>query len=147
MPGWIIEAGSHILGVGLPGTGVLQFQPPDCRPFCKLHGSVYVSPSSAGKSVSLGGINQSIDRIIELLLKLRCVVRKPAIEAQISRLIDLDGVAFLLGLQQGKAWMLQLLSVACISLAAKMEESEVPILLDLQVGPFSRQTKDRYAYL
>jgi len=36
-------------------------------------------------------------------------------------------------LPQGKAWMLQLLSVACISLAAKMEESEVPILLDLQV--------------
>jgi len=36
-------------------------------------------------------------------------------------------------LQQGKDWMLQLLSVACISLAAKMEESEVPILLDLQV--------------
>jgi hypothetical protein len=36
-------------------------------------------------------------------------------------------------LQQGKAWMLQLLSVACLSLAAKMEETEVPILLDLQV--------------
>ncbi|KAG0559519.1 hypothetical protein KC19_10G111400 [Ceratodon purpureus] len=34
---------------------------------------------------------------------------------------------------QGKEWMLQLLSVACISLAAKMEESHVPILLDLQV--------------
>ncbi|KAG0559521.1 hypothetical protein KC19_10G111500 [Ceratodon purpureus] len=36
-------------------------------------------------------------------------------------------------LPQGRDWMLQLLSVACISLAAKMEESEVPILLDLQV--------------
>lgn len=36
-------------------------------------------------------------------------------------------------LPQGKDWMLQLLSVACISLAAKMEESEVPILLELQV--------------
>jgi cyclin D1/2/4 len=36
-------------------------------------------------------------------------------------------------LPQGKAWMLQLLSVACISLAAKMEETEVPVLLDLQV--------------
>lgn len=30
--------------------------------------------------------------------------------------------------------MLQLLSVACTSLAAKMEESDVPILLDFQVG-------------
>uniref|UniRef100_A0A7I4AZF3 Cyclin N-terminal domain-containing protein n=1 Tax=Physcomitrium patens TaxID=3218 RepID=A0A7I4AZF3_PHYPA len=34
---------------------------------------------------------------------------------------------------EGKEWMLQLLSVACISLAAKMEESDVPILLDFQV--------------
>lgn len=31
--------------------------------------------------------------------------------------------------------MIQLLSVACLSLAAKMEEIEVPLLLDLQVGP------------
>lgn len=36
-------------------------------------------------------------------------------------------------LQQGKAWMIQLLSVACLSLAAKMEETEVPLSLDLQV--------------
>ncbi|KAI5073563.1 hypothetical protein GOP47_0011576 [Adiantum capillus-veneris] len=35
----------------------------------------------------------------------------------------------------GKSWMLQLLSVACLSLAAKMEEVDVPLLLDLQVGP------------
>lgn len=39
----------------------------------------------------------------------------------------------LTAVQQGKAWMLQLLSVACVSLAAKMEETEVPVLLDLQV--------------
>ncbi|RRT46032.1 hypothetical protein BHM03_00028099 [Ensete ventricosum] len=32
-----------------------------------------------------------------------------------------------------KAWMTQLLSVACLSLAAKMEEIEVPLSLDLQV--------------
>lgn len=36
-------------------------------------------------------------------------------------------------LPQGKAWMAQLLSVACLSLAAKMEETEVPLSLDLQV--------------
>ena len=40
-------------------------------------------------------------------------------------------------LQKGKAWMIQLLSVACLSLAAKMEETEVPLLLDLQVMEFS----------
>ncbi|RWV87441.1 hypothetical protein GW17_00050558, partial [Ensete ventricosum] len=37
-------------------------------------------------------------------------------------------------LPQGKAWMTQLLSVACLCLAAKMEETEVPLSLDLQVG-------------
>lgn len=34
----------------------------------------------------------------------------------------------------GKAWMMQLLAVACLSIAAKMEETEVPLSLDLQVG-------------
>ncbi|XP_058096994.1 cyclin-D3-1-like isoform X2 [Magnolia sinica] len=34
----------------------------------------------------------------------------------------------------GKAWMMQLLAIACLSLAAKMEETEVPLSLDLQVG-------------
>ncbi|XP_029119324.1 cyclin-D4-1 isoform X2 [Elaeis guineensis] len=37
-------------------------------------------------------------------------------------------------LPEGKAWMAQLLSVACLSLAAKMDENEVPLSLDLQVG-------------
>ena len=36
-------------------------------------------------------------------------------------------------MQKGKAWMMQLLAVACLSLAAKMEETEVPLILDLQV--------------
>ncbi|KAG9148362.1 hypothetical protein Leryth_024393 [Lithospermum erythrorhizon] len=35
---------------------------------------------------------------------------------------------------KGKEWMIQLLAVACSSLAAKMEETIVPPLLDLQVG-------------
>ncbi|GMH17391.1 hypothetical protein Nepgr_019232 [Nepenthes gracilis] len=37
-------------------------------------------------------------------------------------------------LPKGKPWMMQLLAVACLSLAAKMEETEVPISLDLQIG-------------
>ena len=36
-------------------------------------------------------------------------------------------------LQQNKAWTMQLLAVACLSLAAKMEETEVPLSVDLQV--------------
>eukprot|EP00262_Sarcandra_glabra_P014951 TRINITY_DN4508_c0_g1_i3.p1 TRINITY_DN4508_c0_g1~~TRINITY_DN4508_c0_g1_i3.p1 ORF type:complete len:165 (-),score=22.03 TRINITY_DN4508_c0_g1_i3:930-1424(-) len=36
-------------------------------------------------------------------------------------------------LPQANGWPLQLLSVACLSLAAKMEETLVPSLLDLQV--------------
>ncbi|CAK7347227.1 unnamed protein product [Dovyalis caffra] len=35
-------------------------------------------------------------------------------------------------LPKGNAWMMQLLAVACLSLAAKMEETEVPLSLDLQ---------------
>ncbi|KFK28243.1 hypothetical protein AALP_AA8G490800 [Arabis alpina] len=37
-------------------------------------------------------------------------------------------------LPNGKAWMVQLLAVACLSLAAKIEETEVPLLVNLQVG-------------
>ncbi|XWS29690.1 hypothetical protein CRYUN_Cryun24cG0051800 [Craigia yunnanensis] len=36
-------------------------------------------------------------------------------------------------LPQGKGWPVQLLSVSCLSLAAKMEETTVPVLLDLQI--------------
>ncbi|KAL5558536.1 hypothetical protein UlMin_034747 [Ulmus minor] len=37
-------------------------------------------------------------------------------------------------LPKGKAWTMQLLAVACLSLAAKMDETEVPFSLDLQVA-------------
>ncbi|CAF1706943.1 hypothetical protein HID58_054823 [Brassica napus] len=34
----------------------------------------------------------------------------------------------------GNTWAVQLLAVACLSLAAKVEETEVPMLIDLQAG-------------
>ncbi|KHN08249.1 Cyclin-D3-1 [Glycine soja] len=37
-------------------------------------------------------------------------------------------------LPKGRVWTMQLLAVACLSLAAKLDETEVPISLDLQVG-------------
>ncbi|GJV68598.1 cyclin-like protein [Tanacetum coccineum] len=42
-----------------------------------------------------------------------------------------DGAA---SLEWDNGWKYQLLSVACLSLAAKMEELEVPLLMDLQVS-------------
>ncbi|KAJ1290010.1 hypothetical protein BS78_02G209300 [Paspalum vaginatum] len=44
----------------------------------------------------------------------------------------LDRFLSLYQIPDGKAWMTQLLSVACLSLAAKMEETSVPPPLDLQ---------------
>ncbi|GMI88263.1 hypothetical protein HRI_002495600 [Hibiscus trionum] len=35
--------------------------------------------------------------------------------------------------QRDKPWMIQLVAVTCLSLAAKVEETQVPLLLDLQV--------------
>ncbi|XP_022752041.1 cyclin-D4-2-like [Durio zibethinus] len=37
-------------------------------------------------------------------------------------------------LARGKTWTVQLLAVACLSVAAKMEETKVPLSVDLQVG-------------
>ncbi|BAT78441.1 hypothetical protein LR48_Vigan04g198900 [Vigna angularis] len=37
-------------------------------------------------------------------------------------------------LPKGRVWTMQLLAVACLTLAAKVDETEVPVSLDLQVG-------------
>lgn len=39
--------------------------------------------------------------------------------------------------QKDKPWMSQLAAVACLSIAAKVEETQVPLLLDLQVCLYS----------
>ncbi|KAK7310831.1 hypothetical protein RJT34_08585 [Clitoria ternatea] len=45
----------------------------------------------------------------------------------------LDRFLFTFRSQNSKPWMTHLASVACLSLAAKVEETQVPLLLDLQV--------------
>ncbi|XP_059652930.1 cyclin-D3-1-like [Cornus florida] len=45
----------------------------------------------------------------------------------------LDRFLFSLHFQRDKPWMIQLVAVTCLSLAAKVEETQVPLLLDLQV--------------
>lgn len=52
-------------------------------------------------------------------------------------------------LDMDKPWMAQLAAVACLSLAAKVEETQVPLLLDLQVRSnfLEREKKERPFYL
>ena len=45
----------------------------------------------------------------------------------------LDRLLSSLHFQRDKPWMIQLAAVTCLSLAAKVEETQVPLLLDLQV--------------
>jgi cyclin D1/2/4, plant len=59
--------------------------------------------------------------------------KKLPIMPSISVIFDPPKVTLVpMSFQEGKAWMTQLLSVACLSLAAKMEETAVPQSLDLQ---------------
>ncbi|XWS41637.1 hypothetical protein CRYUN_Cryun17cG0099400 [Craigia yunnanensis] len=46
----------------------------------------------------------------------------------------LDRFLSVYDLPRGKTWTVQLLAVACLSIAAKMEETKVPLPVDLQVG-------------
>ncbi|KAK8517405.1 hypothetical protein V6N13_127585 [Hibiscus sabdariffa] len=46
----------------------------------------------------------------------------------------LDRFLSVYDLPRGKTWAVQLLAVACLSIAAKMEETKVPLSVDLQVG-------------
>lgn len=54
--------------------------------------------------------------------------------AAVLAITYLDKFVCSYSLQRDKPWMLQLVSVACLSLAAKVEETHVPLLLDFQVN-------------
>eukprot|EP00257_Ricinus_communis_P022487 XP_015582229.1 cyclin-D1-1 [Ricinus communis] len=66
------------------------------------------------------------------ILKVQTYYRFQPLTAYLS-VNYLDRFLYSRSLPQSKGWPMQLLSVACLSLAAKMEEPLVPSLLDLQV--------------
>lgn len=76
----------------------------------------------------------SRQKAISWLYKVRAFYNFSPLTAALS-VNYLDRFLSIHQLPMGKAWMMQLLSVACLSLAAKMEEVDVPLLLDLQVAP------------
>ncbi|XVE86980.1 hypothetical protein DITRI_Ditri18aG0079200 [Diplodiscus trichospermus] len=69
---------------------------------------------------------------VEWMLKVHSFYRFRPETAHLS-INYLDRFLSARALQQGKGWPMQLLSVSCLSLAAKMEETTVPFLLDLQI--------------
>ncbi|XP_061343195.1 cyclin-D3-2-like [Gastrolobium bilobum] len=69
---------------------------------------------------------------VEWMLKVNAHYSFSALTAVLA--VDyLDRFLFSFRFQNGKPWMTQLTAVACLSLAAKVEETQVPLLLDLQV--------------
>ncbi|KAL4588690.1 hypothetical protein LXL04_001585 [Taraxacum kok-saghyz] len=69
---------------------------------------------------------------IDWILKVKCHFGFSHLTA-ILAMNYLDRFLSSLHFQNDKPWMIQLLAVTCLSLAAKVEETEVPSLLDLQV--------------
>ncbi|KAI4327334.1 hypothetical protein L6164_019807 [Bauhinia variegata] len=72
------------------------------------------------------------DEAINWMLKVHAYYRFSPVTAYLS-VNYLDRFLLSHKLPQDKRWPMQLLSVACLALAAKMEETRVPLLLDLQV--------------
>ncbi|KAK4803613.1 hypothetical protein SAY86_003430 [Trapa natans] len=88
---------------------------------------------ATGHSVCSGSVSQVRGESVEWMLRASAHHSFSALTAMLS--IDyLDRFLSRFRLQSNKPWMIQLVAVACLSLAAKVEETHVPLLLDLQVG-------------
>lgn len=70
---------------------------------------------------------------VEWMLKVNAHYGFSALTATLA-VTYLDRFLLSFHFQREKPWMIQLVAVTCISLAAKVEETQVPLLLDLQVG-------------
>lgn len=92
--------------------------------------SLSSSSSSTTSSILLESSSRSLS--VAWILKVRAFYGFQAVTAYLA-VNYLDRFLSSHPLPQTSGWPLQLLSVACLSLAAKMEEPLVPSLLDLQV--------------
>ncbi|XP_020585121.1 cyclin-D4-1-like [Phalaenopsis equestris] len=79
-----------------------------------------------------GGLDIIRTHAIDWILKVHAYYNFGHLSAYLS-VNYLDRFLSFYELPKGKTWITQLLSVSCLSLAAKMEEEVVPLLLDLQV--------------
>jgi len=70
---------------------------------------------------------------VEWMLKVNAHYGFSALTATLA-VTYLDRFLLSFHFQREKPWVIQLVAVTCISLAAKVEETQVPLLLDLQVG-------------
>ncbi|OMP03901.1 hypothetical protein COLO4_10114 [Corchorus olitorius] len=78
---------------------------------------------------NLGGARREA---VEWMLKVNAHYSFSALTAVLA-VNYFDRFLFTFQFQSEKPWMTQLAAVACLSLAAKVEETQVPLLLDLQV--------------
>ena len=96
--------------------------------------------SKEEQQASLGAGNGEMDgalavarrQAVEWMMKVNAHYGFSALTA-ILAINYLDRFLSSLHFQRDKPWMIQLAAVTCLSLAAKVEETQVPLLLDLQV--------------
>ncbi|XP_027367190.1 cyclin-D3-1 [Abrus precatorius] len=77
-------------------------------------------------------LSQPRREAVEWMLKVNAHYGFSALTATLA-VSYLDKFLLSFHFQREKPWMIQLVAVTCISLAAKVEETQVPLLLDLQV--------------
>ncbi|KAL0384248.1 UNVERIFIED_CONTAM: Cyclin-D3-2 [Sesamum radiatum] len=101
--------------------------------FCKEKQTTCLKPNNAVKETSFSfSLSLSRKEAVDWILKINAHYGFSALTA-ILAVNYLDRFLSSLSFQKDKPWMMQLAAVTCLSLAAKVEETHVPLLLDLQV--------------
>ncbi|XP_008811014.1 cyclin-D4-1-like [Phoenix dactylifera] len=130
-PGWVTRKRSDFYGDSLM---VFPLQSDKCLARVVEREPEHLPRGDYAERLRSGALDLSIRReSIDWIWKVHAHYNFGPLSAYLS-VNYLDRFLSTYELPQGKTWMMQLLSVACLSLAAKMEETEVPLLLDLQVG-------------